>query len=263
MSTQENTTAAEETQAPALTQEGTAVADTAAPAADTAAPAADTAAPAAVETASAPAPEATQEAPATPVIENAAPAVVTAPTPKQAAKPVAAPKAPPAPAAKPATTAPAVVSNSFNAMVEGVKTNGSDFQKNLLTALETYVFEMAPGKRHLNDDAAMKQYTLWVTLRNVINDAPVEEFRNLWSMVLAFFVEYAEKSFHERYVFRFTEHWRWSKQELDGFLSILNLIKLTADPKVRAVGLKRVDLNRALVSPITDDGRNRLLNFYK
>ena len=256
MSTQENTTATEETQAPALTQEGAAAADTAA-------------APAAVETAPAPAPEPIQEAPAAPVIENAAPAVVAAPAPtpaptsKQAAKPAAAPKTAPAPAAKPAAAAPAVVSNSFNAMVEGVKTNGSDFQKNLLTALETYVFEMAPGKRHLNDDAAMKQYTLWVTLRNVINDAPVEEFRNLWSMVLAFFVEYAEKSFHERYVFRFTEHWRWSKQELDGFLSILNLIKLTADPKVRAVGLKRVDLNRALVSPITDDGRNRLLNFYK
>ncbi len=199
---------------------------------------------------------------AAPVVapETAAPQVIQA---APAPAPVATPK--PAPVAQPTkpAAAPAVTSNNFVATVAAIEANGSSFQQALLTALKTYVEEMAPGKRHLPDDAVMKQYTLWVTIRNVINSTPVEEFRNLWSLILAFFLQYGDNVFHERYVFRFTEHWRWSKQELDGFLRILNLIKLTADPKVRAVGLKQIDLNRALVLPITDDGRNRLLNFYK
>lgn len=213
-------------------------------------------------------PPAAPEIPAVPeaVIEQAVPQVVVPPAPPA---PVAAPviTPTPTPAVKPlqaaAKPAQAPQATNFAAMIASVKENGSSFQQNLVAALETYVEDMAPGKRHLPDDAAMKQYTLWVTIRNAVNDSPVEEFKNLWALILAFFVEYAEKALHERFVFRFAEHWRWAKQELDGFQHILNLIKLTADPKVRAVGLKRIDLDRALVLPITDEGRQRLIKFYK
>jgi hypothetical protein len=140
---------------------------------------------------------------------------------------------------------------------------GTPEQSGLIARLNTYLEDMKPGKPMSGDHGVTKQYQLWRTIFNTIEHAPAAQFKSLWSILLAFFHEHADGVFHESYVFRFSEFWKHSKQELDGFQRILNLIKVSADPKTRGETAKQVDLDKTLSQPFTEEGRNRLLGFYK
>lgn len=179
---------------------------------------------------------------------------------------VAAPKvvqaAPTTPAAKNATAEKQQPESQLTKIIERINEAGTSLEKNLLFTFNEYIKKMAPKVRVLGDDGARQQYMLWLTIRNVVNDSPNNEFKSLWNTILSFFNEYKEGVFAETHVFRFSEFWQWDKKELDAFQRIVNLIKLTADPKSRATNLRQIDMNRALVFPINDTGRTRLLSFY-
>lgn len=161
-----------------------------------------------------------------------------------------------------AVTAPPQT-EGFEKTIEQLQASGTSAEKALISGLTSYMKNMAPGKPMDGDVGAAHQNQLWSLLANTINSAPEQEFRKLWSIILAFFNEYKNGVFHDRYIFRFSEYWRYNSDDLAGLQRILNVIKLTADPAERNAGLRQVDLNRSLEFGFTEEGRQRILSYYK
>lgn len=229
--------------------------------------------------------QAVQEAPVTentqaPVVENTQPAEEPAPAPVQE-EPAPAPvveETQPAPAPEPAptptvtaavSTTVAQVENQqepaptgFDALIAQIKESGTRAQKDLVNSLEHYMVNMKPGKPVNPDEGARHQYVLWKTITGITETAPVDEFKKLWSILLGYFNQYGKGVFHDRYVFRFSEFWQYDERQLAAFQRILNLLKLTANPKTRAMGLRQVDMNRTLADGFTEEGRQRIVGFY-
>lgn len=157
----------------------------------------------------------------------------------------------------------AVELSPFQKKMLEISAQGTPAQSGLIAKLTTYVEEMKPGKPMTGDAGVVKQHQLWRTIFSTIENAPVVEFKSLWSIILAFFHEHADGAFHESYIYRFSEHWKHNKLELDGFQRIINLIKVSADPKTRNATTKQVDLDKTLAQPFSEEGRNRLIGFYK
>lgn len=151
----------------------------------------------------------------------------------------------------------------FQSMVKAVKDGNNIYQKSLVVALENYIRDMAPGIPMDSDKGARFQHTLWKSISYIAEQIPVEEFKKCWSLLLAFFHEYRKGVFHERYVFRFSEFWIWSEDELNAFQRVLNLIKLTTDSTTRNTELRHVDIDRTLSVGFSDEARQRIVNFYK
>jgi len=127
--------------------------------------------------------------------------------------------------------------------------------------LSNYLREMAPRVPMTNKLGAMNQYGLWKTLESVIN-SDNNVFRDDFKVVLKYFNDYADSSFGPRYIYRFSEYWEWSTDELDVFQKLINILLLTADPSKRAAGLKQVDLNKALDTGFTDVAKSNIGSFF-
>lgn len=166
------------------------------------------------------------------------------------------------PVVKETTVEPEAISD-FLSKVEEMKVSGTSAQKILIASIEKYLNDMAPGKQVEVNAGARSQYSLWKAISYVVETAPAEEFKKLWSILLAFFEEYKDKAFHDRYVFRFSEYWLWPLTELNGLHRIINIIKLTSNAKERAKGLKQVDLDRSLAEGFSDEARQKLISFYR
>lgn len=189
-----------------------------------------------------------------------------------------APKTPPAPTTEneastptpaPTKTGPVVTkavqpsaSTSLEDDIAAVKSSGSADAKALVAALESYQSHLRPGIPVDGDAGARYQYALWRTIRTLTHDAPASEFKPLWTLLLQFAEENKTDVFADRYIYRFSEFWTQSEDELKAFQRILNLIKLTSDPKSRPVALKQVNLNATLASAFSEAARQRLLAFY-
>lgn len=156
---------------------------------------------------------------------------------------------------------PARELTAFEQQIEKLKQTGTSEQLALVGNLEAYMEKMKPGMPVAGNEGAAHQLGFWLVLKNLLTNASEGQFKNLWSIVLAFFHEYEDKVFHEAYIYRFSEHWTQSKKELDTFHRILNLIKVSADPKTRAETKKQVDLEK-IVHSLPDVAGQRLIGFY-
>ena len=152
--------------------------------------------------------------------------------------------------------------SDFTKAIENLKKTGTSNQRALINSLEMYIERMAPGMPVDNDQGARNQYMLWKTIVNISTNAPINEFKSLWSLLLAYFKEFETGVFHERYIFRFSEFWVQPDAELHGLQRVLNLIKLTCNPATREQGMKQVDLHRTLADGFSEDARSRIVNFY-
>lgn len=149
----------------------------------------------------------------------------------------------------------------FAEKISRIKASGSVAEKALVQQLEAYVEKMSPGLPVNGDHGANTQYGLFRTLQSVINSGG-KEFQSLWNIVLMFFLEHNKGAFGHDYIFRFTEYWVRSQDELNAFLRFGNIASLTADPKTRAHGIKQIDFHRSLQLGVEPEGRQNLLRFY-
>ena len=147
--------------------------------------------------------------------------------------------------------------------LDDIKANGTVVQKNLIAALDKYLEDMKPRKPVTETKGAETQYLFWKTLQAAIENSTQEEFKSLWTIVLAYFQLFKDDAFNERYIYRFAEYWAANTDELSAFQRLINLIKLTADPKERAIGLKQVNVEKSLELIFSEQGRQKLLNFYQ
>ena len=219
-------------------------------------------------------------APVEPVIAPVVEPVITTPVIPAPLGPVPTPVAPivppvqPAPIVPPAPVVPVapvtpVVQNTvvdtstpFTARIDEIKEKGTTQEKAVVIAFEAYIAGMKPGVPVAPDRGARHQYAIWKTILSVLENAPKAEFNSLWNIILAYFNNYKDGVFGDRYLFRFSDQWIWSENDLTAMQNIFNLLMLTANPATRKEGLSKVQLEKTLSTGIADEGRDRVNLFY-
>jgi len=124
-----------------------------------------------------------------------------------------------------------------------------------------YMENMKPGKQVFPADGARHQVSLYRALLTILN-GNADEFTTAFSAILKLFNDNADGVFRDTHVFRFTEQMTLGDNERKAFQRLLNLIKLTADPKSRGLALKQINMSATMEFGVNDQGRQNILNFY-
>ena len=158
-------------------------------------------------------------------------------------------------------TAGKSTSSSAIANLEELAQSSSASVRAAVSELLVYIDTMAPKKPTPMPQQLQQQAALFHLLTRIPNTLG-DDFQIVWKAVLAVFHELKDGVFHEAYVFRHFDNVSLSETQRKGFLGLLNLIKLTADPKGRQQALKQIDMSKALQFGLSEEGRNRIENFY-
>ena len=129
--------------------------------------------------------------------------------------------------------------------------------------LASYANDMAPRRPLTAEAGARHQVALYRALQAIINRSPDEYFDQLFTAVLKFSEAHQDDVFHETNVFRFMDSVQLSKDEMQGFQRLLNLIKVLGPTKGRAAAIKQIDFGNSLRYGLTETGRQRILRYFK
>lgn len=162
---------------------------------------------------------------------------------------------------KAATVATGPFSATLQQYVDALSTN--PVARNGFEELKSYVVEMKPGRQMNEDLGGQHQVRLYRTLQMLINNVTTDWSR-VFGTLLALVHEFeGPQGAFGVSVFRFTETMKLDSNDRQGFVRLLNMLTMMADPKSRAEQLKFVEWERALHFGLTEDGRTRILNHFK
>lgn len=156
------------------------------------------------------------------------------------------------------TVAPAA--SDFQSLVDKLRVSGTPSEVQLVTALDSYVDAMKPGRPIEGTAGVTQQYKLWTALHRVIEESPTQEFNKLWNVVVAYFREYQKGVFNGQYVNRFSEFWTRGEDELYAFQQLTNLLGLAATDRQNLT--KLVSIHKVVEKKFTEVGRGRLIQMY-
>jgi len=159
-------------------------------------------------------------------------------------------------------TAPPVPTKQEEVTLNKLLETGTDAQKNLILAINNYCAVMAPGKPITSDAGAKQQFTLWHTLRDLIENTDPSTFNSQWNLLLLLVNKNIDKAFKGSHAYRFLEHWMWGEDSYKAFQNIMNIITNTCTPEGKSKFSRIIDVNRALSVGISEAGRQKIINFY-
>lgn len=190
-------------------------------------------------------------------VSTQAPALTLAPvvTPE----PTEAPVVTPAPVVLSAQQA---TSTTLESMIEEIKRADNSAAKFAIAGIESYIANMRPGTPIQKNEIVMHQTGLWHTLHNMLENTE-DDFNKVYSVVLGLFHKHKDGVFNEHYIFRMMSDVTLDEEEIRAFQSLINLVKVTADPIGRQQALKQnVDISRTLANVFTENARQKILAFY-
>lgn len=149
----------------------------------------------------------------------------------------------------------------LNTLEERMTKIESSAGKVVLTNLQEYAVSMNALKPQSNDTIMRQQRKLWQTLSIALTlDGDV--FLQVWAGILAGFAVGESGVFADENVFRGMEYIDLSTEQTKQFQRLLNLIRVTADPRSRAVSMRQVDMNKTL-DGFSESAVNNLQAFYQ
>lgn len=157
------------------------------------------------------------------------------------------------------TAIPTNNKSTFEKMIAKAMDAGSGREKSVVTSLRNYVENMKPGKIMSPDEGAKIQANLFRTFVTVTRHD--DQFKECMDLFIAFFKEYKDDVFHERYVFRFMESMTLASEQINAFSSMVNLLKI-ASTVGKGGTKKHVDLNRTMNEAYAEDQRQRVINYF-
>lgn len=134
--------------------------------------------------------------------------------------------------------------------------------RSAIATLIEYIDYMDPKKTQNQAEAVRKQVGLYSAINLTIN-RNTEDFNKTWDAILRIFNDYKDTALHERSIFRYMAFITLDEEKRTAYRRLINLIKVTAPVPGRSIALRQVDLERTLSVGITEEGRNRVLNFYR
>lgn len=220
-------------------------------------------------------PAETTDKPAASTGEQAAPAPTPAPAPEAPAQdPVAAPApaaAPVAAATAPADPATPVAAQQLEAKATEAAPAASSadqlasFSVATRQALRTVVEygQVMRRNRAIEQAAGIQQQKfLFKAILWIINGAPYTEFKAAFEFLLALFAENKTGAFTPELLHRFMANVELDPEELKAFPLLLDMMTHLADKKSRQLALKQINLSKPLQRPVTEEGKNRVVNFF-
>lgn len=151
---------------------------------------------------------------------------------------------------------------SFVNRMENLKVSGSSEQRSIVSRLERYVREMAPGLPRTPEQIVASQRGLWFVITSTLQKEH-KEFNACFNIILDFFKAYENDAFGDRFVYRGAEYLPYDKQELAAFHQMVNLLKITCESKSRKHALQQVNLERTLADHFDEAARQKIIAFYQ
>ena len=127
--------------------------------------------------------------------------------------------------------------------------------------LISYAEAMGSNTAVVPEEGGRWQYSLFTSIKNVLNTADQNQFNKEWATILNFFHKNKNGIFNEKFLFRFAEHWTGSATEYTTARRLLFTLIQTADPKTRRTALASIKLDM-VTEGLTEAQRVKLLNFY-
>lgn len=152
------------------------------------------------------------------------------------------------------------VSADFSSLIAKEKQQGSANSIGLISYLETYVDRMAPGRITSNDVIQKQQEGLYDYMVHVIERAPTNEFKRLWSIFIAFAGAYKSGAFSPVYYSRGAKDWKRDPVQFTNLTNLLNLLQASADDM--SVVNEQVNVNSVMAKGFSEEGRGRMIGFY-
>lgn len=148
----------------------------------------------------------------------------------------------------------------WNQRVEKIAATGTHRQKYVITHLEEYIAKTGPGSNISEDEHIRQEEVLWRVLKNIVETE--DGFTDCFKLVIQYFRQHKNGTFHEAYLFRNFTNLRISEDEGNAYLNLVNLIKAAAG--VNNLGdIKRiVNLDAAITHVFTEEARGRILNYF-
>ena len=158
------------------------------------------------------------------------------------------------------TASVAKTATDFDNYIAKLKVSGTHLEKAFIAQMEDYIVKMAPGRPVTVQEGASNQLGLWRLIKHTLNTTT--EFNTLYGMLLGYANAHRNGVFHDRYVFRFAEHFTFDPIEINAFQAVLNLVNVTCVPGDRKAVLKQVDMKRTLSMHWSEEARQRVIKFY-
>lgn len=107
-----------------------------------------------------------------------------------------------------------------------------------------------------------QQKFLFKAILWIINGAPYNEFKEAFEHLLTMFAENKTGAFSPEPLHRFMANVELDPEELKSFPLLLDMMTHLADKKSRQLALKQINLSKPLQRPVTEEGKNRVVNFF-
>lgn len=156
----------------------------------------------------------------------------------------------------------AIEEDAFAVLIDSIVSDDPTLA-GLKAVFDSYVEKMAPGKMVRPDSGALANLTLLRAITTAADNYDARLFKRAWTLVLAYFEQHADGVFSDRYAFRFPDAWGFGDEALQAYQSIITLCKVTAEPNARKAALKQLDLNKVLEFGLTEEGRSKIVSFYR
>jgi len=134
--------------------------------------------------------------------------------------------------------------------------------KSLISRLDKFADDNKTGKTVSLDQGARNDIAFWATLKDVLAQPTLTEFRRQWSIVILFFKHHEDGVLSDRYINRFISHWTIPFKEANAFRAIVNLLKVSTDQRSRELAIKSVNLPRLTNTLDNEQARQNVMMFY-
>lgn len=163
---------------------------------------------------------------------------------------------------KPKPSTPTIT--EFEKRVADVKATNNIKLIYVYNSLISYVEGMGKGTNVDDATGARYQYTLWSTIKNVINNYTPKDFKDAWNLILAFYKNHSGDgdAFSPKRINRFAHAWHYPEEELTALQAINDLIMLTMDHTKRSGNLRLISFEKTLRVGFTEEGRQRVMTYY-
>lgn len=124
-----------------------------------------------------------------------------------------------------------------------------------------YIERMAPKRPIDTKSGVTEQVALYRSLQNIINRQETY-FTQLFSAVLYLFKTEAKGALGDKYRMRFMDNITLHAGDRKAFQHLTQVLAILADPKSRDLGLRQVDMSKALENGLTAQGQQRVLHYF-
>ena len=157
---------------------------------------------------------------------------------------------------------PDVREASFEAIVEQATLSNKIVIMITSEQLEVHVKRFSPRTASSVDQAAKDMVALYSFLLNLLNtDKSIEEFNAQWRLVTETFKANQGDALSEARLYRGTQHWPKSHEDMKLYQSILNMIRVGNMYGKEDIH-KQINFRNFEVTALSDQGRGRLMQYY-